>query len=151
DALKDRQMLLVAAGVLGQIKADAGPAVAILAPVIRDEKDPLYRVEAVQALYQVDRQNPQIVPALTALLGDKDPRICQQAAVNLRSMMKESKGAFALLVEALGHRDPVVRWIAVDGLTQCGADGVPPLMKALASGDAASRKQAAAALGRMGS
>jgi HEAT repeat protein len=94
------------------------------------------------------------LPALTAGLTDPDVRARRAAAEALESLGNEAAPAIPALIQALGDRDFIVRWIAVRTLGKFGpkeaAAAIPALARLLDDPDLDVRVQAATVLGRFG-
>lgn len=93
---------------------------------------------------------PTDIDALVQRLGDVDPRVREQAAVQLGQRAARAQSAIQPLMEALGHEDPYLRGAAAVALAQIGEAAVPALTRALTRERPELRESAAIALGRLG-
>jgi len=89
--------------------------------------------------------------ALVQRLGDAEPKVREQAALQLGQLGPQAHAAVEPLVAALGHEDPYLRGAAALALGQVGEAALPALTRALASDNAELRGSATIALGRLGS
>lgn len=96
------------------------------------------------------RAAPPDLAVLVQRLGDEDPRVREQAALQLGRPGPEASVAVEPLLAALRHEDPYLRGAAAVALGRIGDVALPALVRALDSDDAELRHSAAIALGRMG-
>ena len=87
---------------------------------------PVARRKAREGLVSIGKPT---VPSLIPLLLHRKPHVAWEAAKALCGIA-DPISAFAL-VNALEDRNGDVRWVAAEGLTSLGRDGLPPLLAAL--------------------
>jgi HEAT repeat protein len=137
-----------AAGLLGKIGPEAGPAAADALVTALGDPDRHVRAVATEALGRVGRLSPLVVPALTIRLKDDDPLPALRA---LAGCGAEGRDAVPEVSALLGHANAAVRWNAARTLGKLGAaPAVEPLVAALKDEDALVREHAAEALGDLG-
>jgi HEAT repeat protein len=88
--------------------------------------DPAVRTKARKALVAVGKLT---VPSLIPLLSHRKPHVRWEAAKALCCIADPL--AASALVDALDDRDSDVRWLAAEGVTALGLDGLQPLLAAL--------------------
>lgn len=135
DALdnQDKNVRWCAASVLGDIGAEAKPAVPALVDALKD-KDGLVRLYATLALGNIGVEAKAAVPALISALKDEEPYVRIYAPAALRKMGVEAKVAVPALITALKDKNGRVRLNAAYALGAMGteaASAVPDLMKTL--------------------
>lgn len=142
-----REEAVEALGLIGlEVAPDQQELTAALARSLKDA-DARVRVQAIRALWRMDRQPRVVVPLLRPLLADKDPAVRQIAVEVLGELGPEGKPT-SLLLEALADREPAVRRLAIEGLGRLGDTATVPLTEALAHTKPEVRAGAAEALGR---
>jgi HEAT repeat protein len=116
--------------------------------LIRAEKDPYLRAEAVGVIRQTGSDHPRLAELALARTGDADLNVRAQAA-GLLGNLRKSKAIPRLI--AL-FRDPhwSVQESAENALHNFGAQALPQLVKALADRSASVRYRAARLIGEVG-
>ena len=108
----------LAARALGRLGPKAVAAVPMLERALQNE-DPLYRVQAAWALWEI-AQHPQALPTLRAVLKQTDSEAAFGAALALAQLDDAAPSAAADLIEALDHPDADVRRAAASALVALG-------------------------------
>jgi HEAT repeat protein/S1-C subfamily serine protease len=142
-----------AAEVLGQIGADAKPAINQLLKALKD-KDEEVRKHAATALEQIGGLTQRQLPAVVEVLKDENPDVRLAAVAVIRLMGGEAESAAPKLMELIKtEKDPFVRrrMAAALGAIGAGKVAVPMLAAALKDESADVRSEAAAALAKLGS
>jgi len=122
-------------------------AVAMLASVIKTERDVPVRMAAVRALAR--HPEPEAIPALARALKDKRYMVRTSAARMLGRRGPDAKPAVKALVRAARDPDYGVREAAVVALARIGSpDGLPGLLGALKDRDQGVRIRALRSLAR---
>jgi len=104
-----------------------------MAGAIRTDRRPQVRISGAEVLGR--RGKAAALPALEALLGDRELRVRVAAAASLRNF-KGSEQAKAILVKGLADPRPEVRAAALESWSRIDAKGaVPKLMAALKDED----------------
>jgi HEAT repeat protein len=142
---QDPTVVVHSALALWQIEEDER-AVQGLVALTRQQREDLRPYLAVSALGEIGTARNEVLPALTAALGHKDPDVRRAAARELGRIGPEALPSLQEVLRA-GHSG---RPSAVEALGRIGVDALPALTEALRSDDAASRRAAARALGRLG-
>jgi HEAT repeat protein len=142
-----------AAEALGLIGTDGQPAPPNLANALAKalkDADGKVRLQAVRALWRIDRQARVVVPLVRPALDDADSSARLLAVAVLGELGPEAK-VMGPLTEALNDKEEQVRRAAVAALARNGLEAVPALTKALQHPSPAVRAGAAEALGWVGS
>ena len=167
-----------AAEALGRIGTASAPAVPKLVTRLHDE-DPVVRIHAALALWQIARHE-KALPTLVAALHQDAAAASYDAAMALGELGPDAQPAVADLVQALSHADadtaraaalalgrvgtaaipalktvlvqsnPLRQCRAIEALEGIGPETAPLLIESLADRDPAVRRTAARALGRFG-
>ena len=153
--LLDRQTCVYVLGEMGPKAEAAVPALIVLLrgiqKSIRTETSVELSSNATEALGRIGEP---AVPALTILLGDKDPDICKNAAWALRKMGPKAKAAVPALCKMSRESDVELRRFAVGALGKIGPEAhgaVTELIERLQDSDWKIRGSAIWALGSIGS
>ena len=146
-----RQLARLASDLLKAKGADVGSVVQDLGEGLRTEKEATVRLEQARALELYGPQAKGAVGALTAVLGDADPRVQAAAATALGRIGKEAKTALdALLPLAKSETADVRRW-AVFAIGRVEPDDTAKASEAIAKfttdADEQMRKEAISSLG----
>jgi arylsulfatase A-like enzyme/HEAT repeat protein len=152
DGLKDNDPVVRAnaAAVLGQLGADAKPAVGALSKALGD-KEFAVRAEVAVALGEIGPAARAAVPALLETLKNDDIQLLEPFV--LGTLGKIGEDAVPHLVAALTAKEYRLRRGAVYALGLIGkgaAEAVEPLTKLLQAPEADLRSLAAVALGKIG-
>jgi RNA polymerase sigma factor (sigma-70 family) len=113
------------------------------------DRDPGFRVKAINALGAIGVEDKRVIPALIKSLKDKAQDVAYAAASALGNIGKE---AVPSLLELLKGKDKVLRKWAAVSLSNMGPEAkeaVPVLIESLEDEDENVRVWAAGALGRM--
>jgi HEAT repeat protein len=108
-------------------------------------QDPQVRQQAVDALEHLATASPEAIPALIDFLGTgaEKRQECKSVYVRVppesavKALTRIGRPAQPALVEALRHKDPVVRAGAAAALRDTGDDGMAALIRALGAVGAA--------------
>lgn len=150
---KDSPARAEAMEALGIIGLDIGtgnqPLTETLTRGLKD-RDSRVRMQAIRALWRIDRQPRVVVPLLRPLLEDDDNVVRTLAVEVLGELGPEGKTT-PLLIEALKDKDAGVRRATVVALARGGSEPVPSLIKTLSHESPMVRADAARALGWIGS
>ncbi|KAM3115790.1 HEAT repeat domain-containing protein [Phormidesmis sp. 146-33] len=144
---------LFAIQILGEMGAEAKPAVSMLAELVRDRNLSI-RVKAIKALAEIGSVASSAVPDLTVALSDSDPQIRGEAATALGKIGEASKSAVPALVATLNDSKLAVRLKVIYALSNLGADAklaVPDLTQALSDPQKEVQVGAIVTLGKLGS
>ncbi len=108
------------------------------------------RMRAAETLGMIGAVTPEVVPALTNAIGEKD--VCYAAIEALGNIGPAAKSAVPSLIKALNDSNINVRTEAARALGNIGTakDSVPSLIKALRDSDSSVRASAAGALEKLG-
>jgi serine/threonine-protein kinase len=141
-----------AAEALGNLGAEARPAVPALTGVLRD-RSPDVRWRAAEALGKIGADAASSVPSVAALLDDTDDLVRGEAAKALGRFGSAAGTAVPALSGALRHPEVAFRREVAKALAKIGpaAQGaVPALTVALSDKDKFVRMECARALGNIG-
>lgn len=141
-----------AAGALGNIGADAAPAVPVLIRLLSDTSQGV-RCNAAESLGEIGPAARAAVPALIKALGDRDETVRSFAVSSLGKIRPPSRGAIAALIRALGDSEAIVRCNAAWALRDLGPAAEPAaeaLGQALSDKDKSVAEAAAMALAGIG-
>ncbi len=141
-----------AAEALGNLGAEAQPAVPALTGVLRD-RSPDVRWRAAEALGKIGADAVSSVPSVAALLDDTDDLVRGEAAKALGRFGSAAGPAVPALSSGLRHPEVAFRREVAKALAKIGpaAQGaVPALTAALADKDKFVRMECARALGNIG-
>lgn len=144
---KNEDVRLNCALALGRIGA---PAVKPLGALLAGDRSS-DRFYAVWALGMIGPAAKETAPAVVKLLADRDEHVRRKAAFALGRIGPEPQAAIGPLIGLLADANGDVRQSASEALARFGAQGVPALIDALKSDSPALQREAARALGRIGS
>lgn len=136
----------LAARALGRLGPKAVAAVPMLERALQNE-DPLYRVQAAWALWEI-AQHPQALPTLRAVLKQTDSEAAFGAALALAQLDDAAPSAAADLIEALDHPDADVRRAAASALVALGGSDWETVAARLLQGEFRAPAAAAYVLGQ---
>lgn len=122
----------LAARALGRMGPGAAAAVPMLERALQNE-DPLYRVQAAWALWEL-AQHPQALPTLRATLKSSDGDAAFEAAVALAQLGDAAQVAAADLIQALDHPEADVRRAAAYALVPWGETHLEAVATRLSQG-----------------
>src|SRR5439155_16185183 len=106
---------------LGGMGDAAKSAVGALSDALKKDRDNTVRVFAGQAVYQIEPQRAaEVVPALIAVLDDRDANVRARAAAALGAMREKAKDAVPALNDALKDANPSLRLAAATALGKIG-------------------------------
>lgn len=149
DAHAERK---AAADGLANLGADAKPAVGKLTDVLHDEHGSV-RAAAARALWLIDGQTTETVPALTELLVFGEPQERQMACYVLGTMGQPAAPALPALRKAMkSNSSTLMRVYAAEAVSQIDTkdtEAVNALITALSDKDAEARSVAATSLGNV--
>ncbi|WP_313931118.1 HEAT repeat domain-containing protein [Nostoc sp. FACHB-133] len=125
EALKNQDINLRwhAASVLGDLGAEAAPAVPALSAALQDE-DGQVRLYATLALGNIGTAAKAAVPSLMAALQDKEQFVRIYVPSALRKIGVEAKVAVPVLTAALKDKNPTVRYNSAYALGAMGTEAV---------------------------
>ena len=135
--------------VLGKIRSAARPATAALLAALGDE-NPMVRGAAAEALCEIDPDSLAGVATLIELLERPEQTIRARAAVSLGRLGPRAGAAAGALAVALGDTDRVAAAAAFALGKIQATSAVPRLIEALGHKDRLVRRGAAESLGRLG-
>ncbi|MGQ9661394.1 MAG: HEAT repeat domain-containing protein [Kiritimatiellia bacterium] len=144
----NKEKRLGALKALCLIGSEAGEATTALLQLVHDT-DADVRTAAATALGRIGR-TPEAAEALAMLLNNPELQVRHAAASALREMGTNAVSAVSTLERALNDQQKEVRRTAAMALASIGSPALPPLRRALASGDQFVRQCVAYALGTMG-
>jgi HEAT repeat protein len=136
--------------VLSQMGTAAGPAIPDIKKLL-DDTDPQIRLAAALTLWHINPREEGIVPALAASLKDADVSIRIAAIRALGQVGPDAPGTVKALGTGMADANPAVGYESAIALSDMGAAGARALAVALKADKVAMRKNAAIALGHMGS
>ena len=119
----------LAARALGRIGSDSPAAMSMLERALQNE-DPLYRVQAAWALWQITR-HPRTMPTLQAVLKWNDPDAAFEAVLVLTELGDDAKPLAPDLIEALDDPDGDVRRAAAFALVALGTSHLESIAERL--------------------
>jgi HEAT repeat protein len=135
---------------LGALGDAAKPAVGMLIVASLQDKEPLVKSKAGQALTKIGPWTAASVPGLARGMRQQDPQIRIAIIKALGDGTLSLKEAAPVLISALRDSDPAVRMQAIESVTKLGkgsAEVVPLLRASLSDGQVEIRRTAAAQLG----
>ncbi len=115
------QMGLHASRTLARIGAGSPEAVAILVKVMGDGQGQI-RYETALALWQLDRNHPQVIPVLVESIEIPSPGFARRLAQQFPQM---GAPEMPVLLAALEHIDAPIRTAAISALERMGAEAEP--------------------------
>lgn len=142
-----------AAGAIALIGPPADQAVARLTQLLGDPNAAV-RTAATSALGATGNQSPEVVSAIGASLSDPDDSVTIASLVALTSMGEQAAGQVETVIGLLNHPRPDLRAAALSCLSKIETNrerSVILLTEALSDGDWSVRRDAANALGELGS
>ncbi len=161
-ALRDPELTVSAASVLGQLGAEAKPAAPALVEALRQPQrqrpgpgapPPPVGVERETIVTALVKIGEPAVPALVEAGRDFDPPQRVQVVRALAEIGPGAAEAVPALLEWLDDKDPTLRWQAVFALGKVGpaaAKAVPKLMEVLRDPKRPERGEAPVSLGKIG-
>jgi len=136
----------LAARALGRFGPDAAAAVPMLERALKNE-DPLYRVQAAWALWNI-AQHPQAIPMLLAAVKSSDADAGFEAVLALSQLGADAQSAAPDLIQALNHPDADVRRAAASALVPLGVSHLEAVAQRLSQDGFSSPAAAAYVLGQ---
>ena len=149
---KDALVRLRAAKTLGEMGAEAQPAVEALRKALNDEDEDV-RLVAKRALERIELENNPELTQLIADLKNPDPLTRLRAAKKLGELGSKATVAIPALEKLLQDKDGDVRQVAqhaIEKIKSSGSPKVQQLIEQLRDEDAVVRLSAAKQLGEMG-
>lgn len=145
--MKNEDIRLNAAITLGKIGKAAVPALA--EQLTSDDVD--IRYYTLSALGWIGPDAASTAPAVIKALAHPNESVRRKAVYTLGVIAPGGKTAIPVLIEAFSDRDADVRLAAGEAVARFGAESVLPLIMALRENNELIRRQAARALGEIGS
>src|SRR5205085_2444478 len=96
------------------------------------DRDPAYRVDALQALGLIGQEDQRVIPVIVRSLKDRDGKVQVTAKNALIGIGKEAVPALIASLKDKEGRNP-----AIDTLSKIGAPSVPALVEGLKDKDPA--------------
>ena len=143
----------MATKVIGGVGQRSQPVAAALRTALADD-DPAVRKAATEAIGKLGIEDEATVDALRTRLSDHDETVLRAALTSLAEIGEEAGASGTAIAARIQHDSPSVRSAAVRAVVKVkphGSDVVDELTAALSDEEWSVRRDAAAALGELGS